>query len=136
MGFDAAHRVPGHENKCKHLHGHRYEVELTCEAAHLDNLGRVVDFGVMKNIVGQWIDDNLDHNVILFLNDPLVDILNSSSATTRSVFTMHAIPTAENIAELIFVTAGKLLQKCGVSVRNVRVWETPNCFADYYESDR
>lgn len=43
--FCAGHRVVGHENKCRHLHGHNYRVTFYCESQELDGVGRVVDFG-------------------------------------------------------------------------------------------
>ena len=66
--FDAAHRVMKHESKCRHLHGHRYAAEITCEGK-LDTLDRVIDFGVIKNLVGEWIDELLDHGTILNVED-------------------------------------------------------------------
>ena len=69
LHFDAAHRVMQHESKCKYLHGHRYVVEATFEAAQLDDLGRVVDFGVIKERLGQWLDAHWDHATILYQKD-------------------------------------------------------------------
>ena len=51
LEFDAGHRVLGHEGKCKNLHGHRYSAEITVTAPDLDGLGRVIDFGVIKEKV-------------------------------------------------------------------------------------
>src|SRR5262245_52482042 len=71
LEFDAGHRVLGHGGKCRHLHGHRYVAEVTCYAEELDKLGFVVDFSVIKTVVGDWIDENFDHNMILNPKDPL-----------------------------------------------------------------
>jgi len=59
--FDSGHRVLGHEGKCAHLHGHRYVAEITVESAGLDSLGRVVDFSVIKEKVGKWVDENWEY---------------------------------------------------------------------------
>lgn len=67
--WDAAHRVLRHESKCATLHGHRYAAEIACSADALDDLGRVIDFGVIKEVVGKWIDDNWDHNTLLNRDD-------------------------------------------------------------------
>lgn len=133
LEFDAAHRVPGHEGKCRHLHGHRYKVELTVRAEHgLDSLGRVIDFSVMKSIVGQWIDENLDHNTILYRDDPLADVLMGYAfIRLRAPFLMEDIPTAENIAKLIFEQSQSMLTTHHITVVSVLVWETPNCYAVY-----
>lgn len=54
--FDYAHRVLGHESKCKHLHGHRGVAEVIVSSPGLDSLGRIIDFGIVKQRVGKWID--------------------------------------------------------------------------------
>ena len=29
LEFDAGHRIPNHQSQCRHLHGHRYALEIT-----------------------------------------------------------------------------------------------------------
>ena len=29
LEFDAGHRIPNHDSRCRHLHGHRYAIEVT-----------------------------------------------------------------------------------------------------------
>jgi 6-pyruvoyltetrahydropterin/6-carboxytetrahydropterin synthase len=29
LEFDSGHRIPNHESQCRHLHGHRYALEVT-----------------------------------------------------------------------------------------------------------
>lgn len=128
LEFDAAHRVLGHEGKCRFLHGHRYRVELTVKATELDSLGRVIDFGVIKEKVGGWIDDYLDHNLLLNRDDPQLSHLQKTEE--RLPYVMQGNPTAENIAKEICEKAVSLLP-LELTVTNVRVFETPNCYADY-----
>jgi len=135
LEFDAAHRVLGHENKCKHLHGHRYRAEITFEAG-LDNLGRVIDFGVVKQIVGKWIDDNWDHNIILNSWDEFAKLLQTGSfekTNGRRIYVLNGRnPTAENMSEELFKQCVELLKDSAhVTVLKVRIYETPNCWADY-----
>lgn len=145
LEWDAAHRVPLHESKCRALHGHRYVAELYCEAPALDELGRVIDFGVVKDIVGTWIDSNWDHTCILMHpdNDPevqsaggvglAVDMVKAISAFNglvagRPVYWMTVHPTAENIAAHLGDMANELFEQAGSAVRcvKIRLWETPN----------
>jgi len=56
--WDAAHRIVGHESRCASLHGHRYVAEITCEAEQLDPLDRVIDFSVIRQHIGTWLDEN------------------------------------------------------------------------------
>jgi 6-pyruvoyltetrahydropterin/6-carboxytetrahydropterin synthase len=141
--WDAAHRVLGHEGKCRHLHGHRYVAEVTVAAPELDSLGRVVDFSVLKEKLGEWIDTHWDHNAILHPDDPLVELLENQhlSRNGRHPWTMNNLrglhernPTAENIAAQLAYTASQLLMHLSLEVVHVRVYETPNCFADYRPS--
>ncbi|MCB9744533.1 MAG: 6-carboxytetrahydropterin synthase [Alphaproteobacteria bacterium] len=134
LGFDAMHRIPRHESKCAAFHGHRYTAEITCRAAQLDDRGRVVDFGVIKERVGGWIDQRWDHTAILMEGDPdpaVQAIAASNAAKGRPVYWLGAPPTAENIAAELGRVAGELLADTGVEVVHVRLWETPNAFADW-----
>jgi 6-pyruvoyltetrahydropterin/6-carboxytetrahydropterin synthase len=123
--FDAAHRITRHGSKCAHLHGHRYRVEITCAAA-LNALGMVVDFGDVKQLVGTWVDEWWDHGAILNSSDLLyIDAVRRGG---HKLFVMDVEPTAENIASKLLEVAQGLLP--ALTVERVRVWETPNCYAD------
>lgn len=135
--FDYGHRVLGHEGKCNNYHGHRAVVELTVAAPALDTLGRVLDFSVVKSIVGGWIDAALDHAMILHKSDPLLPVLrgeqpcgNAGLLAPLRVFELPCQSTAENLATLILDNARSLLAPCGVSALKVVFYETPNCCAE------
>lgn len=132
LEFDAAHRVERHGGKCRSLHGHRYVVEVTCTAPDLDEAGFVVDFGVVKEIVGRWVDEHLDHTTIYDEADTAMRALAESAAQMglRPWYRLDGPPTAENLARHLFDRAGELLVG-RVRVVHVRVYETPNCWADY-----
>lgn len=125
--FDAAHRIMNHESKCKMLHGHRYVLEASFEAPELDSLGRVIDFGVIKEVLGKWVDDNLDHNTILFSKDKeLGDKI--TSVTTQDIYYMDKNPTAENIAKHILEDiCPQLFANSDVKCVKIKLYETPNC---------
>ncbi len=132
--FDAAHRVMEHESKCKHLHGHRYAVEATFAAVELDALGRVIDFGVIREKLGSWIDANWDHATILHEKDkPLGEAI--AAKTGQTVFYLPYNPTAENLARyLLEVVCKQVFDNKEINCINIRVYETPNCFADATKS--
>ncbi len=129
LEFDAAHRVMEHESKCKHLHGHRYALEAAFTANELDSLGRVVDFGVIKEKLGGWIDANWDHNTILHAADkPLGDVI--AAKTAQSIFYLPTNPTAENMAQYLFdVICPQLFDGLDIRCTSIKLWETPNCYA-------
>ena len=126
--FCAGHRVAGHENKCKHLHGHNYRIYFHCEA-QLDEVGRVIDFSVIKEKLCLWLEDNWDHRFLVWENDPLADdIIALDDHATKVPFN----PTAENMAEYLVTTvAPKQFAGTGVTLRKCVVEETRKCSASY-----
>lgn len=134
IGFDSGHRVLRHESKCLHPHGHRYTAEVTCAAAELDSVGRVIDYGDIKAVVGGWIDAKLDHGYIGHPDDP---VLHQHRDAGFKVFEMPpgCNPTAENLARVIGEKAQELLADRGIRVARIRLYETPNCWADWEAPD-
>lgn len=130
--FDAAHRLIGHEGKCRFIHGHHYTVELHAEAAGLDPLGRVIDFSVLKERVGFWLDLWWDHNIILSQEDQLLgDVIGPWTKDALGACYLPYNPTAENIGRYVLSeVCPNVLSGTGVLVVKVVVHETPNCRAE------
>lgn len=74
LPFEAAHRLMNHPGKCRHLHGHSYRAAVVVERMHLGVDGMVADFAELKKLIGAFIDDNWDHNILLQERDPLLDL--------------------------------------------------------------
>lgn len=134
LEFDYGHRVWGHEGKCRSPHGHRGVAEITVQAPSLDGVGRVVDFSVVKELVGGWIDSHWDHCFLVHPDDPLRPLLENFSdihQVGRPVYVMKSgNPTAERMAEELYHVTATLLPT-PLQVVQVRLWETPSSFADY-----
>lgn len=144
--FDAAHRVLGHESKCRFIHGHRYRAEITVESQDLDKVGRVIDFSVIKSQIKGWIDENWDHNIILSPQDPLLrlmldvtigdarlaNFIKGEVFQGRRPFIMPEgmNTTVECMAQYLCGVA-RMLMPDGVEVVNVRLYESPNGWADH-----
>lgn len=129
LHFCAGHRVVGHEGKCRNLHGHNYVILIEAESSELDHLGRVVDFGVLKARIGEWLETHWDHACLISNEDHELRSFCESQETRH--FVMPCQTTAENIAlYLLQEVAPRELSGTGVTVTSVRVWETENCFAD------
>jgi 6-pyruvoyltetrahydropterin/6-carboxytetrahydropterin synthase len=124
IDFCYGHRLLNYDGKCRHLHGHNGRAIITLEGQALDPRGMLVDFGEIKSKVQEWIDANLDHNMLLNKDDPLLPSLRQHG---ERVFVMDCNPTAENIARLIFEHA----QQAGLPVSEVVLWETAHCFSTY-----
>jgi 6-pyruvoyltetrahydropterin/6-carboxytetrahydropterin synthase len=124
ISFCYGHRLLNYDGKCQHLHGHNGRAVIVLEAAELDHRGMLVDFADIKQKVQLWIDENLDHNMLLCRHDPILPVL---QAHGERVFVMDENPTAENIARLIF----ERTIAAGLPVVEVVVWETEKCHAAY-----
>ncbi|MDR3583772.1 MAG: 6-carboxytetrahydropterin synthase QueD [Desulfosporosinus sp.] len=114
--FDAAHFLPNHKGKCANMHGHTYRLDVTVirDNGKLCNdgsdEGMVIDFADLKAIVKAEVIDRMDHKV---LNDVL---------PFRT--------TAENMVTHIFGILTDKLQSTGVIVDRVKLWETPDSYAE------
>lgn len=124
IDFCYGHRLINYDGKCRHLHGHNGRAIIRLENPELDARGMLVDFGDIKQHVQKWIDDHLDHNMLLCKDDPLLPVLQERG---ERVFVMEANPTAENIARLIYEHA----RQADLPVVEVTLWETPRCHASY-----
>ena len=124
LTFCYGHRLLQYEGKCRHLHGHNGRVAITLAADRLDALGMVLDFSLLKRVVGGWIDAQFDHKMLLHRDDPVLPFLRQQG---EPVFVLDVNPTAENIARLIYEFAAAQ----GFPVVEVQVRETDTCFASY-----
>jgi 6-pyruvoyltetrahydropterin/6-carboxytetrahydropterin synthase len=122
--FCYGHRLLHYDGKCQHLHGHNARAVIALQSPTLDHRGMLVDFVEIKREVQRWIDENLDHNMLLCRDDPILPVL---QAHGERVFVMEHNPTAENIARLIFEHTATV----GLPVVEVIVWETEKCHASY-----
>lgn len=155
IGIDAGHRVTHHGSKCRNIHGHRYTIECTLTSDNLvkegEEQGMVMDFGFLKADMMELIDAPCDHGLILWNKDPLLNQVyglfarphRDYSETNKAwstewdggkLYLVPFVPTAENLAR----HWGELLQDVVIEhtkglafVSRLRVWETPNCFADW-----
>ncbi len=124
IDFCYGHRLLNYDGKCRFLHGHNGRAIIALQAESLDDRGMVLDFSDIKRVVSRWIDENLDHRMILHRDDPAVPVL---QALSEPLFLIDRNPTAENIARLIF----DFTAQAGFPIIQVELWETPNCFATY-----
>jgi len=122
--FCYGHRLLEYQGKCIHPHGHNGRVEIELAADRLDRLGMVVDFSEIGDAMKQWIEDNLDHRMLLREDDPLCEVLRGMG---EPFHVMKVNPTAEAIARAIYDEA----RARSFPVREVRLWETASSVASY-----
>jgi 6-pyruvoyltetrahydropterin/6-carboxytetrahydropterin synthase len=122
--FCYGHRLLHHPGKCARIHGHNAIAEILCGAQELDKGGMVIDFEKISRSLEGWINDTLDHRMIVNKGDELVTFLTSKKEPFLS---LGEDPTAEVIAKLIFDQA----KNSGLPVKKVILWETPDSSASY-----
>lgn len=140
--FDSAHRVMNEKVKCFNLHGHRFKVELTFEYFTKGSLGYAIDFKEIKRIAGTWLDENFDHASILNPNDEQLIMLCRNYEWKLYIMGLGNFgdinPSAENLASEIFYSLSVIFKtsfKGVISLKNVRLYETPNCWVDTDKAD-
>lgn len=128
--FCAGHRLWQHEGACAHLHGHNYVAYFHVTAEQMDDVGRVVDFSVLKQRLGGWICKHWDHGFICHRED--AEALRAMAAIPgQKVHVIDRNPTAENMADyLLRVVGPEQLAGTGVTLVKVVLWETENCCAE------
>lgn len=138
--WDMGHRVTNHKSKCKNLHGHRYELEVTLQGnivtrEGVSDEGMVIDFGDIKQIMTSEIHDLLDHSFMIWEKDTVLTDFFSKNHELKHV-KVTFVPTAENIAQWIFKKLkDKYVDKYSTNLllKSVKLWETPTSFVTYYE---
>ena len=81
--FCYGHRLLNYDGKCKYLHGHNGRAIITVESATLDERGMVLDFSDIKRVVSAWIDEQLDHRMLLQRTDPPLQSLGPDACSRR-----------------------------------------------------
>lgn len=163
----AGHRVVGHESKCRHLHGHNYKFHFKVAPkktlsegyvksvsgfaleGSLDDVGRVIDFSVVKTTLCQWLEDNWDHKFLHWEQDSMINSLIVVASTKfarennlvtdedydpffNSLVALPFNPTAENLAAYIVDVIGpQLLDQYGVELVECTIEETSKCHVNY-----
>ena len=122
--FCYGHRLLNYDGKCRHLHGHNGTAEIVLEGDALDARGMLIDFTDVKKVMGRWIDETLDHKMLMHRDDPALPGLR---ALGEPVVVLDVNPTAEAIAKLIFEAAASHR----LPVVEVRLWETDSSVAAY-----
>ena len=122
--FCYGHRLLDYDGVCKHPHGHNAVAEIEVRTDTLDPRNMVCDFSEVKRIAKGWIDEHLDHKMILRKDDPLVAPLEKLG---EPIYCLDSNPTVERIARLIF----EQIRRQGLPVVSVKVYETPTSFATY-----
>jgi 6-pyruvoyltetrahydropterin/6-carboxytetrahydropterin synthase len=137
LEFDAGHRIPNHASLCRHLHGHRYAIEVTVSGevntrSGDAEQGMVADFGSIKALMNKHVVEPWDHAFLAYAKDQEIIGFLATIPDHRTVL-FEAPPTAEHLAEAalqILTKACAAAYGPRIRLEQVRIYETPNCWAD------
>ncbi len=137
LEFDAGHRIPSHNSQCRHLHGHRYAIEITLSGDIITDegiakQGMVMDYSEVKQIAKDVLVNKWDHAFLVYSGD--VQVLQFlQSIENHKTVVLDTPPTAENLALVAFhILDNAYKDNYGNRLRleQVRLFETPSCWAD------
>lgn len=137
LEFDAGHRIPNHASQCKHLHGHRYAIEITLcgdiiTAEGQSAQGMVMDFSDVKRIAKEQLVDAWDHAFLAYRGDKAVCDFLATLPNHKTVI-LDVVPTVENLAQIAFDILNPAYRDTygnHLRLKQVRIYETPNNWAD------
>ena len=139
--FDSGHRVMNEFMKCYNIHGHTYLYELTFSFENMEEIGYAIDFKEIKRVGCQWIDDILDHGMILNPKDDLLIKTTREYGTKLWLMSLsgegeYCNPSVENISREVFLAMEILFNEVyqnkdtGLKIHRVTIYETPNCWTE------
>ena len=139
FNFEMAHALKGYDGACRHIHGHSYRLFVTVIGSPSSDLndpklGMVMDFSVLKGIVGKLIVDRYDHALILRDCDEKRELQEEMQKEFQKVEIIDYQPTCENMisrfAELI-----KAELPSNVALHHIKLHETATSYAEWYACD-
>lgn len=127
--------------RCSHsIHGHSAVIELFFESDQLDNAQMVMDFGLMKTSIKQFID-SMDHCYLLCDKDK-PEFKEFIMKECDRYIVMPFNPSAEMLSLYIFKNVSNILEltnlangEQNVKLKAVRYWETTTGYAECNEDD-
>jgi 6-pyruvoyltetrahydropterin/6-carboxytetrahydropterin synthase len=91
--------------------------------------GMVVDFGILKEVMLREVAGPWDHAFLCWLQDQEMRNALTNFEGHKTVF-MTEVPTVENLCAKAFRLLYEPLADEGLVLEHVRLYETPNCWAD------
>ncbi len=139
FSFEAAHALDGYDGPCREIHGHSYRLFVTVKGRPSQEegdpkCGMVMDFGLLKRIVGEEVVGRFDHALVLRAaprNESLREMLRSEC---RNLVEVDYQPTCENMLADFARRIGARLPE-GVALHSLRLHETATSFAEWFAKD-
>ncbi len=139
FSFETGHALYGYDGKCRNVHGHSYKLSVTVigspiiDTSHV-KLGMVIDFGDLKKIVKEDIEDVFDHATVFNKNTPHIELAKELKDRGHNVILVDYQPTSENMV-IDFAKKIKARLPENIELHSLKLQETETSFAEWYASD-
>ena len=137
--FETGHALYGYDGKCRNVHGHSYKLSVTVigspitDTSHV-KLGMVIDFGDLKKIVKEEVEDVFDHATVFNKNTPHMELAKELQARGHNVILVDYQPTSENMV-IDFADKIKARLPKEISLFSLKLQETETSYAEWFASD-
>ncbi|MEW7289603.1 6-pyruvoyl trahydropterin synthase family protein [Aquimarina sp. 2304DJ70-9] len=139
FSFETGHALYGYDGKCRNVHGHSYKLSVTVigspitDTSHV-KLGMVIDFGDLKKIVKEDIEDVFDHATVFNKNTPHIELAKELQERGHNVILVDYQPTSENMV-IDFAKKIKARLPENIKLHSLKLQETETSYAEWYASD-
>ncbi len=139
FSFETGHALYGYDGKCRNVHGHSYKLSVTVigtpitDTSHV-KLGMVIDFGDLKRIVKEDIEDVFDHATVFNKNTPHIELAKELKDRGHNVILVDYQPTSENMV-IDFAKKIKARLPQNIELHSLKLQETETSYAEWYASD-
>ena len=97
-------------------------------------LGMVIDFGDLKKIVKEDIEDVFDHATVFNKNTPHLELAQELEKRGHNVILVDYQPTSENMV-IDFANKIKARLPENIALHSLKLKETETSYAEWYASD-
>lgn len=137
--FEMAHALARYEGRCRHIHGHSYELMVTISGKPEKDSsspvrGMVMDFKNLKAIVEEQIIEQLDHALVLDKETAPEQLDQLGEFVGRLVLVDYP-PTSENM----LIDFSKRLSRAlpeNIHLLSMQLKETKSSWAEWYAADQ
>ena len=137
--FEAAHSLEGYDGACREIHGHSYRLMVTIKGEpstdpYDPKQGMVMDFGLLKRIVGEQIISQMDHAFVVRRTEQGESLRQMLSDRYDNIVMVDYQPTCENmLADFAERLLGSLPDD--VELYSLRLHETATSHAEWFAED-
>jgi 6-pyruvoyltetrahydropterin/6-carboxytetrahydropterin synthase len=136
--FDMAHALYGYDGPCTNIHGHTYVLYVSLKGKALENEnhpknGMVIDFTDFKKIINEQIISVFDHSLVLNSNSPHAKLKELTDNFEKINYVPYQ-PSCENLL-IDFLERIKKHFHTSISIKSIKLEETPTSFAEWFDED-